>query len=473
VILPVILAGGSGTRLWPLSRQHRPKQLLKLTHERTMLQQTVLRLEGFHGVGPPMVICNDQYRWPVAEQLREIGVEPSAIFLEPAGRNTAPAVAVAALKGLSKDPRALILVLPADHFIKDIPAFHEALRAGVRFAEKGSLVTFGIVPDRPETGYGYIRRGKPADAMFAAPSEHGGEAFAIDAFVEKPDLETAKNYIRSGDYFWNSGMFLFEADAVLKELERFAPDILIDCEAAYKNGETDGLFFYLADEAFRRCRSESIDYAVMEKTDRGVVVPLEAGWDDLGSWEALWKAGQKDASGNVVAGDVFCLDAENSLIHAESRLVAVLGVTGLAVVETDDAVLVASLKKTQSVKHIVNALKADGRDKTSKRRKIHHPWGSIEALDSSNGVRVRKIVLMPGASVSVEGHSFRSVFWTRMAGTGRLRIGDAFTAFEADQPLRLDPQIPVGLENTGRVAFVFLEVLSGEQQAGEHLSGRG
>ena len=364
MIIPVILAGGSGTRLWPLSRELQPKQMLTLTDNHTMLQNTLLRLAGMAETARPIVICNETYGAMVDSQLRDIDMPASSIFLEPVGRNTAPAVAVAALKAAANNPDALILVLPADHLIQDISAFHAALKLGIGFAQQSGLVTFGIVPDRPETGYGYIRKGQPVQIHKDQVPDNGNVGFSIAEFVEKPDIQTARHYVSSGDYFWNSGMFMFPVSGVLEELRQFVPEIVGACERALAEGRAESGFFYLDHAAFAACPSDSIDYAVMEKTRHGVMIPLNAGWDDVGSWEALWKVGKKDASGNVVSGDVICVDTENTFVRSESRLVTVLGVRDLAIVETPDAILVSALSNTQGVKQIVDRLKSQQRPET-------------------------------------------------------------------------------------------------------------
>jgi len=376
VIIPVILAGGSGTRLWPLSRELQPKQMLTLTDHHTMLQNTLLRLAGMAETAHPIVICNEAYGAMVDSQLRDIDMPALAIFLEPVGRNTAPAVAVAALKAAANNPDALILVLPADHLIQNISAFHAALKLGIGFGQQGGLVTFGIVPDRPETGYGYIHKGNPVQVHQNPGPDNGNAGFSIAEFVEKPDIQTARHYVSSGDYCWNSGMFMFPVAGVLTELRRFVPEIVGACERAMAEGRAESDFFYLDHAAFTACPSDSIDYAVMEKTRHGVMIPLNAGWDDVGSWEALWKVGEKDASGNVVSGDVICVDTENTFVRSESRLVTVLGVRDLAIVETPDAILVSALSNTQGVKQIVDRLKSQKRPETRTHQQPLRSWGS-------------------------------------------------------------------------------------------------
>ncbi len=390
MLIPVILSGGSGTRLWPLSRELYPKQLLPLVGDRTMLQETAARLEGLADLGAPVVVCNESHRFMVAEQLRESGAAPQAIILEPVGRNTAPAVAVAALVALEKshvkgkggaDADPLLLVLPADHVIRNVEAFQAAVAAGRAAADAGKLVTFGIVPDRPETGYGYIRREKGA-----------GPAYAVAEFVEKPDAATAEKYVASGDYFWNSGMFMFRARAFLAELGAHAPAILAACERAVAAAKRDLDFTRLPEAEFGACPSDSIDYAVMEKTRAAVVVPMSAGWSDVGSWSALQDALPTDAAGNVTAGDVLVEDAHGCYLHSTSRLIAAVGLRDHVVVETKDAVLVAPRDRVQDVKQLVQQLKAQGRYETALHREVFRPWGSYDSVDSGERFQVKRLV---------------------------------------------------------------------------------
>lgn len=470
MIIPVVLAGGSGTRLWPMSRKLYPKQLLSLTGEHTMIQNTLLRLSGFEGMAPPVIIGNETQRFIVDQQLAEIRIRPSEIFLEPAGRNTAPAVAVAALKALEIDPDSLILVLPADHLISDVSKFHDALRVAEVFAAHGFLVTFGIVPDRPETGYGYIRQGQPAKL----PSENGApnesSAYAIFEFVEKPDLATAEKYLASGEYCWNSGMFMFKASQVLEELRRYVPEIVTACEKSFTAGRSDRGFFYLDRAAFQQCPSDSIDYAVMERTDRGIMVPLNAGWDDLGSWEAMWNIGKKDASGNVIIGDAVCIDVQNSLINARSRLVTVLGVKNIAIVETPDALLVSSLSDTQGVKKIVDTLKARQRKEILAHQKTIYAWGTVETKDSGPDFCVREITVRPKAVFTHNGHHCKAVAWTIIKGAGLLTVDGTIKELALHQSYCPPAGRSIKLENTGQAPLVFVEVASGVLPGSDHFN---
>lgn len=451
MLVPVILSGGAGTRLWPLSRELYPKQLLRLVAERTMLQETVARTEGLPGLARPIVVCNENHRFMVAEQLRELGTAPQAIVLEPQGRNTAPAAAIAALLvsgGADADP--VLLVLPADHVITDVPAFQAAVAVGRVAAESGSLVTFGVVPDRAETGYGYIRRG-------AGP----GPAFSVAKFVEKPDSATARGYVESGEYYWNSGMFMFRASAYLAELGRYAPAMLAACRAALAAAGRDLDFLRLPAQEFASCPSDSIDYAVMEKTDRAVVVPLAAGWSDVGSWAALADALPRDAEGNVTAGDVLTEDSSGCYLHSTSRLVAAVGLRDHVVVETKDAVLVAPRDRVQDVKELVAELKARGRYETSLHREVYRPWGSYDSIDSGDRFQVKRLIVNPGATLSLQLHHHRAEHWVVVTGTAKVTRGDeVFTLSENESTY-----IPIGarhrIENPGKIPLHIIEVQSG------------
>jgi len=450
MLIPVILSGGAGTRLWPLSREHHPKQFLPLVGERTMLQDTVLRLEGL-GAGGPIVVCNEHHRFMVAEQLRQIDVTPTSIVLEPAGRNTAPAVAIAALAALqSAGERAMLLVLPADHLLRDVEAFRAAVRTGLDAANAGKLVTFGVVPTQPETGYGYIRR--------AAGS---GPAYPIAEFVEKPDAERAARYVASGDYLWNSGMFLFGARRYLDELAKFAPGMLEATSAALAGATRDLDFTRLAAADFARCPSDSIDYAVMEKTRDAVVVPLDAGWSDVGSWSALHENLPADAAGNVTRGDVVTEDSSGCYLYSSERLVATVGLVDHVVVETKDAVLVAPKSRVQDVKNLVARLKAAGRSEPSLHREVLRPWGSYDSVDGGQRFQVKRLTVKPGAQLSLQMHHHRAEHWIVVSGTARITCDDRVFLLSENE----STYIPVGarhrIENPGRVPLHIVEVQSG------------
>jgi len=469
LIIPVVLAGGSGTRLWPLSRQLHPKQLLKLTNSYTMLQNTLLRAAGADDMAQPILICNEKHQFLVTGQVGEIGVAPSAVFLEPVGRNTAPAVAVAALHAISIDPEALILILPADHLINERKTFHETVKAGASLAARGSLITFGVVPDKPETGYGYIRKGPPVTGIGRGGAATQALAHAIDEFVEKPDLDTARAYLESGNYCWNSGMFMFSARTVLDEMRQFVPGIVNAAEQAMQKASARGPAWLLDPDAFAACPSDSIDYAVMEKTERGVMIPFDAGWDDLGSWAAIWDVGAKDASGNLTSGDVMTNDVANSLIISNHRLVAGVGLSNQVVVESPDAVLVASMEKAQDVKHIVDQLKSDGRREAAAHPVVHLPWGQIEELGPEAGMDIRKLRLAAGKDMAFSGHRHQSLCWFVCSGAGWLRINGERQAISASDMLRLDSGARVCLENPGAAPVVVLELAGNRDAAADHL----
>jgi len=453
MIIPVILSGGAGTRLWPLSRAMYPKQLLPLFGERTMLQDTVLRLSTVEDVGPLICVCNDEHRFLVAEQLREIDAEAGSIVLEPCGRNTAPAVAIAALLLSASRPGSLMLVMPADHVVLDRKAFAESIESGKRSAEAGKLVTFGIVPVTPETGYGYIRVEHDAD--------HASDVRPIAEFVEKPTLEKAESYLASGDYFWNSGMFLFRPEAFLAELEAAQPEMLASCRSALQHAKRDLDFLRLDRESFEACPSNSIDYAVMEKTANGVVVPLDAGWNDVGAWSALWDVQDRDDDGNVKRGDVLVHGVRNCYLHATSRLVAVVGVDDHVIVETADAVLVASKERVQEVKAIVEQLKMQDREEPLIHRRVYRPWGSYETVDQGERFKVKRITVKPGAALSLQKHNHRAEHWIVVTGSALVTVEANRVPLAENQSI----YIPVGachrLENPGEVPLELIEVQSG------------
>ncbi len=448
MLTPVVLSGGSGTRLWPLSRELYPKQLLPLVGDLTMLQETLQRLSGLQAA-PPIVVCNDAHRFLVAEQLRQRKVKPQAIILEPIGRNTAPAIALAAL---SSKPDALLLVLPADHVIRDVPAFQAAIRVAMPAAQAGKLVTFGIVPTVSETGYGYIKAAAEASTSGVHP---------IAQFIEKPDAARAEQFLAAGGYYWNSGMFLFRADRFLEELARHAPDILKSTRAALAGAAPDLDFVRVDAVAFQDCRSDSIDYAVMEKTQDAVVVPLAAGWSDVGSWSALHEALPADARGNVTKGDVLIEDSDGCYFYAESRLVSAVGLKDHVVVETKDAVLVAPKDRVQDVKKLVARLKAEGRYEHSLHREVYRPWGSYDSIDNGHRFQVKRLTIKPGAQLSLQLHHHRAEHWIVVSGTARITCGDKVFLLEENQ----STYIPIGerhrIENPGKIPLHIIEVQSG------------
>ena len=450
MLVPVILSGGAGTRLWPLSRELHPKQLLPLLGSNTMLQDTVRRLAGLE-VAAPMVVCNEAHRFLVAEQLRSIDCKPRAIVLEPAGRNTAPAIALAAHATLAdEEGDPLLLVLPADHVIPDVAAFHRAIEVAGAAAREGSLVTFGIVATSPETGYGYIRRGARA-----------GGSYRIAEFVEKPDVARAQGFLASGDYYWNSGMFLFRARRYLEELEKFAPDIAAACGNSFAGAVRDLDFTRVDPVAFRDCRSESIDYAVMEKTSDAVVVPLDAGWSDVGNWTSLHTACEQDAQGNALFGDVMVEDTHDSYVYSSSRLVATVGLRDHVVVETKDAVLVAPKERAQDVKKLVARLKAYGRYEHALHREVFRPWGSSDSIDAGERFQVKRLIVHPGGALSLQMHHHRAEHWVVVSGTASITRGEETFLLEENQ----STYIPVGvrhrIENPGRIPLHIIEVQSG------------
>lgn len=451
MILPVILSGGAGTRLWPLSRELYPKQLLPLVSEQTMLQETVLRLRGMPEVESPLLVCNEAHRFMVAEQLRLLDQPAAGIILEPCGRNTAPAVALAALFARQQGEDPLLLVLPADHLIQDVGVFQRSVETAAISAEKGALVTFGIVPTKPETGYGYIQ---------AAPGK-GEEVRPVAQFVEKPDLKTAETYLASGQYFWNSGMFLFRASRYLEELQRYRPEILRVCEQTFRAMTRDLDFIRLEQASFAACPGESIDYAVMENTDQAVVLPLDAGWNDIGAWSSLWEVQAHDANGNVTFGDVLCEQSDNNYLHAQSRLLAAVGVQDLVVVETADAVLVAQRDQVQEVKGIVDQLKAQQRGEALLHRRVNRPWGAYEGVDVGERFQVKRITVHPGASLSLQKHHHRAEHWVVVKGTAKVICGEQELLLSENQ----STYIPLGavhrLENPGQIPLEIIEVQSG------------
>lgn len=455
MIIPVILAGGSGTRLWPLSRQLYPKQFLPLVNGKTLFQETALRLNGGDGIAPAIVVCNEEHRFMVAEQMREVSLDTAQIILEHEGKNTAPAAYIAAEFARQTNDDAILLVLPADHHITDLNILLETVQQSKTVAENGSLVTFGIVPGYPEVGYGYIERGSELNG--------GGEAsaFNIKRFVEKPDVETAQGYLESGIYYWNSGMFMFRADSYMKELEQNNPAMAAACRAAVDNGQSDLDFYRLDHENFAKCPNDSIDYAVMEHTRNGVVVPLDAGWSDVGSWGALWDVKDKDEFDNVALGDVITHDVHGSYLHSTGRLLAVVGLKDHVVVETSDAVMVSPKDRVQDVKKLVTKLKEDGRFEAYSHKKVYRPWGAYETIDLEDRFQVKRITVKPGAILSLQKHFHRSEHWIVVKGTAIVTRGDEELVLKEDE----STYIPLGymhrLENPGKIDLELIEVQTG------------
>jgi len=450
-ILPVIMAGGSGSRLWPLSRLQFPKQFLTLLGEQSLLQQTIDRLADIDAAYP-LVICNEEHRFIIAEQLRQIGKLACNIILEPVGRNTAPAIALAALAATAKGDDPVLLVLAADHAIQNLKAFNQAVQLAKPAAQDGKLVTFGIVPQSPETGYGYIRQG--------IAQAHNG-TFAVQQFVEKPDLETAKHYLASGEYLWNSGMFMFKASRYLHELEKHRPDILLACRAAMQHVDLDLDFVRIDEEAFLQSPDDSIDYAVMEKTSDAVIVPLDAGWSDIGSWSALWDVANKDNNGNAVHGDVILHDSSNNFIHAENALVATIGLENIVIVQTKDAVLVANKNNVQDVKKIVDYLKCNGRNEFRHHREIYRPWGKYDSIDNGHRYQVKRITVKPGAKLSVQMHHHRAEHWIVVSGMAKVTNGDKTFLVNENESTYIPVGIVHALENPGKIDLELIEVQSG------------
>jgi mannose-1-phosphate guanylyltransferase/mannose-6-phosphate isomerase len=460
-IQPVILCGGSGTRLWPLSRENFPKQLLTLAGEHSMLQATALRLKGITTASgqllPPILVGNEEYRFLIAEQLRQIGVAPATLMLEPCGRNTAPALTLAALWAQANGDDPVLVIMPADHVIQNEHAFQQAVHTAAPLATAGRLVTFGIVPQAPETGFGYIRLG---DSL-------SDDAYRVERFVEKPDLETAKNYVESGQYLWNSGIFVARASVWLEKIERYRPDISAACRDAFIQANRDADFFRPEREAFSSCPSDSIDYAVMEPLTADaasgaelVVVPLDAGWSDVGAWSALWEIGTKDDAGNVFTGEVIAVGTENSLVHSQ-RLVATVGLKDMIIIETADAVLVADRHQIQQVKDVVGRLKAAHHAVTLSHRKVYRPWGWYDSIDCGARFQVKRIVVNPGGVLSLQMHHHRAEHWIVVSGTAQVtREGETFLLAENESTY-----IPLGIKhrlaNPGKLPLEMIEVQSG------------
>ncbi|MFC3114988.1 mannose-1-phosphate guanylyltransferase/mannose-6-phosphate isomerase [Cellvibrio fontiphilus] len=454
MILPVIMAGGSGSRLWPLSRDLMPKQFLNLDGKSTMLQATIKRLNGLDTL-PPLVICNEEHRFIAAEQLRQLNQLNNNIILEPAGRNTAPAIALAALAALKKGLDPLLLVLAADHIILDEVEFRRIVCAAIPCAEQNKLVTFGIVPTAPETGYGYIQA---ANSQAIAGAE---TAYVVQQFVEKPNLQTAEKYLASGDYYWNSGMFLFKASVYLDNLKEYRPDIFAACELAMENIDPDLDFIRVNKDAFLKCPDDSIDYAVMEKTDSAVVIPLDAGWSDVGSWSSLWEVSEKNIEGNSHKGDVLSFNSQNNYVFAETGLVATVGLENTIVVQTKDAVLVASKDHVQDVKAIVQNLKKSGRPEHRVHREVYRRWGKQDSIDTGYRYQVKRITVMPEQKVSMQMHHHRSEHWIVVSGTARVNVAGKESILTENQSIYIPLGTAHSLENPGKIPLELIEVQSG------------
>lgn len=457
MIYPVILSGGAGTRLWPLSRTLYPKQLLPLTADDSLLQETVTRVSDPARFAPPVLICNEDHRFIIAEQLRDAGSETTALMLEPMGRNTAPAVACAALLLAQTDPKAMMLVLPSDHLIEKTDAFLAAVATGTVAAENGALVTFGVTPDRPETGYGYIRRG----AAYENGTGPLPGCFQIQQFVEKPCLADAEQFVADTAYAWNSGMFLFSAEAYLAEMERHQPTMLAHCRAAVADGQPDLDFFRLDKGAFEDCPADSIDYAVMEKTDRAAVVPVDAGWSDVGSWSALWSVGDKDANGNVMQGDVIADDTRNTYLRAEGPLLCAVGVEDLAIVATEDAVLVVPRDKAQAVGQLVKDMASKGRNEPHAHLEVFRPWGSYRTIRMGDQFQVKHIIVKPGGCLSLQKHHHRAEHWIVVRGRAQVVRGDDEMTLKANESTYIPPETVHRLENTDDEPLHLIEVQTG------------
>ncbi len=458
MIIPIILAGGSGTRLWPLSRQLYPKQLIDIYNDKTMLQNTILRLDDFENTGSPIVVCNEEHRFMTAEQLREINVEPKAIILEPVGRDTAPAIAMAALKAMENNQDPTLLVLPADHVIEKISKFHDAILSGLEYVKQDNLIAFGIVPDSPETGYGYIKQGEllNKELLNKEPS-----ISKIEIFVEKPDLATAQKYLDSGSYTWNSGMFMFKASAIIKELEIYAPEIIKSCTKALSTGTQDLDFFRLKMDDFQKIPSDSIDYAVMEKTEKGIVISIDVGWNDMGSFEALWQTGEKDKNQNVIKGNVLTHDVKDTYINSEKSLIAAVGLEKFVIVETKDVVFISPRDRVQDVKKIVKQLKDQNRSEAINHSKVFRPWGSYETIDIEPRFQVKRITVKPGAKLSLQKHFHRAEHWIVVSGAAIITKGKEEMLLKEDQSTYIPLGIMHRLENPWKIPLELIEVQSG------------
>ena len=450
-MIPVVLSGGSGSRLWPLSRSAYPKQFLPLCSGYSLVQDTVMRLAGSVATEAPIFVTANDQRFLLADQVQTLGAEGAEIVHEPARRNTAPAIALACFAAQERAPESVVLVLPSDHHIENKAAFQQVLELANTAAVKGNLVTFGVVPTKPETGYGYIK----------ANNSSADGWLSIDAFVEKPSVELAEQYLESGDYYWNSGMFAFRADVYLQELKQHNPAIYDAAKASWDARSEDLDFIRVGEEAFVACPEDSIDYAVMEKTEKAVVIPLDSGWSDVGSWQSLWEVQDKDATGNVLVGDVIAQDTENTMVHASNRMVACLGVEDLVIVETTDAVLVADINQVQKVKDIVKLIEADGRSEHEFHREVHRPWGRFDSVDAGDRYQVKRITVKPGAKLSTQMHHHRAEHWVVVQGTAKVQRGEDSLMLTENQSV----YIPLGevhyLENPGKIPLEIIEIQTG------------
>jgi mannose-1-phosphate guanylyltransferase len=449
MIVPVILSGGSGTRLWPLSRKLHPKQFINLVNETTLFQDTILRLPK--GVAEPLIICNEEHRFLAAEQLREIGKKTKGIILEPEGRNTAPAVALAALEFINKGEDPILLVLSADHLIKDIEAFQHSITIASKLAENNKLITFGVIPDKAETGYGYIE----------ANINNTDDYYSIKSFTEKPNQKNAKKYLDSVNYLWNSGMFMFKASVFLSELEKFEPEILSACKKSYTAENIDSDFIRIDNDAFHQCPNESIDYAVMEHTKIGFVVPLDANWSDVGSWSSLWDIKTKDNDDNVSEGDVFLEDVKNTYTYSSNRLVSVIGVSNLVIVDTQDALLVTDKQQIHNIKKIVERLQNDKRSEVDNHRKVFRPWGYYDSVDSGEDFQVKRIVVNSGAKLSLQKHKYRAEHWVVIRGIALITCGDKVFELVENQSTYIPQGSLHRLENHQDIPLEIIEIQTG------------
>lgn len=451
-MIPVVLSGGSGSRLWPLSRAAYPKQFLPLCSGYSLVQDTVRRLAGSVASETPIFVTANDQRFLLADQVQSLGLNGANIILEPARRNTAPAIGLACLAAALRNPKAVLLVLPSDHHIENVDAFQQVLSTANQAAEAGNLVTFGVVPSKPETGYGYIK---------ADHSSSSDGWYSISAFVEKPNLDVAKRYLDSGDYYWNSGMFAFRADVYLEELKKHNPAMFKAVEAAWAARQEDLDFIRVGEQEFADCPEDSIDYAVMEKTDKAVVIPLDSGWSDVGSWQSLWEVQNKDEQGNVLVGDVLTQDTENTMVYADSRMVACLGLKNITIVETADAVLVADINQVQKVKDIVKLIESSGRSEHEFHREVHRPWGRFDSVDAGGRYQVKRITVKPGARLSTQMHHHRAEHWVVVQGTARVLRGDEVLLLSENQSV----YIPLGerhyLENPGKIPLEIIEIQTG------------